>query len=60
MEMAENVETNGRVWFDDMNEEVNTVKRVNRAYVEVENISENILGQLKNELQNTNSVYRHR
>ena len=32
----------------------NAVKRVNREYTEIENISEKTLGQLKNELQNTN------
>ena len=32
----------------------NAVKRVNREYIEVENINEKTLGQLKNELQNTN------
>ena len=32
----------------------NAVKRVNREYIEVENINEKTLGLLKNELQNTN------
>ena len=32
----------------------NAVKRVNREYIEVENINEKTLGQPKNDLQNTN------
>ena len=32
----------------------NAVKRVNREYIELENINEKTLGLLKNELQNTN------
>ena len=32
----------------------NAVKRVNREYIEIENINEKTLGQLENELQKTN------
>ena len=32
----------------------NAVKRVNREYIEVENINDKTLGIFKNELQNTN------